>query len=131
MRARPKILLAENFEEALALFKKYKKYLLGVISDIQFSKGGQNDESAGIHLVAEIRREANDLPVLLQSSDDARAVQAEEHGASFLNKRSPRLLNDLSSFINENFGFVFLDMIQIGGEDQMVFEFSCRTHRDL
>jgi len=105
MRARPKILLAENYEEALALFKKYKKYLLGVISDIQFSKGGQSDASAGIHLVAEIRREASDLPVLLQSSDDAMAVQAERHNASFLNKRSPRLLKDLSSFINQNLGF--------------------------
>jgi hypothetical protein len=105
MRARPKILLAENFEEALELFRKYKNYLLGVISDIQFSKDGQSDESAGIHLVAEIRREDNDLPVLLQSSDDAKAAQAAEHGAGFLNKKSPRLLNDLSSFINQHFGF--------------------------
>jgi hypothetical protein len=105
MRARPKILLAENYEEALALFKKYKRYLLGVISDIQFSRGGQNDESAGIRLVAAIRREASDLPVLLQSSDDGMAVRAEAHNASFLNKRSPRLLNKLSNFIKENFGF--------------------------
>jgi hypothetical protein len=36
MRARPKILLAENYEDALALFNKYIKYLFGVISDIQF-----------------------------------------------------------------------------------------------
>ena len=105
MRARPKILLAENYEEALALFKKYKKYLLGVISDVQFSRGGKNDESAGIHLVAAIRREASDLPVLLQSSDDAMAARAEAQNASFLNKKSPRLLNELSNFIKENFGF--------------------------
>ncbi len=105
MRARPKILLAKNFEEALALYGKYKNYLLGIISDIQFSKDGHSDESAGIHLVAAIRSEGNDVPVLLQSSDDAKAAQAAEYDAGFLNKKSPRLLNDLSRFINQNFGF--------------------------
>jgi len=105
MRARPKILLAENFEEALALFKKYKKYLLGVISDIQFSKDGKTDESAGIQLAAMIKKEINDLPVLLQSSDDRNAEKAAECDAGFLNKRSPTLLNELSKFISRNFGF--------------------------
>ena len=105
MRARPKILLAENFEEALALFKKYKKYLLGIISDIQFTKGGKINETAGIQLVRKIRKEFSDLPVLLQSSNDAFAAEAEDYAAGFVNKRSPTLLNELSTFINENFGF--------------------------
>ncbi|MBT8075399.1 MAG: histidine kinase [Gammaproteobacteria bacterium] len=105
MRARPKILLAENFEDALSLFHKYKKFLLGVISDIQFSKDGRIDETAGIQLAAVIKEEISDLPVLLQSSDDSKAEQADECNASFLNKRSPTLLNELSTFINENFGF--------------------------
>ena len=56
MRARPKILLAENFEDALELFKKYKKYLLGVISDIQFPKAGKINEKAGIQLARRIKR---------------------------------------------------------------------------
>ncbi len=105
MRARPKILLAENFEDALSLFHQYKKFLLGVISDIQFSKDGQIDGTAGIQLAAVIKEEISDLPVLLQSSDDTKAEQADECNASFLNKRSPTLLNELSTFINENFGF--------------------------
>jgi hypothetical protein len=105
MRARPKILLAENFEDALSLFHQYKKFLLGVISDIQFSKDGQIDETAGIQLATVIKEEISDLPVLLQSSDDSKAEQADECNASFLNKRSPTLLNELSTFINENFGF--------------------------
>ncbi len=105
MRARPKILLAKNFEEALELFKKYKKYLLGVISDIQFSKDGRSDESAGIQLAKLIKNEIGDLPVLLQSSNDANQEKAIECGAGFVNKRSPRLLNEVSTFINQNFGF--------------------------
>ena len=105
MRARPKILLAENFEEGMALFHKYKKYMLGVISDIQFSKDGQIDDQAGIQLAAAIKKEISDLPVLLQSSDDSNADRALACDAAFLNKRSPTLLNELSAFINQNFGF--------------------------
>jgi CheY-like chemotaxis protein len=105
MRARPKILLAENFEEAMVLFNKYKKYLLGIISDIQFSKDGRTDETAGIQLATMIKKEVSDLPILLQSSDDAKADQAAACDAGFLNKRSPRLLKKLSTFIHQNFGF--------------------------
>ena len=105
MRARPKILLAKNFEEALTLFKKYKKYLLGVISDIQFSKDGRINKAAGIQLAKMIKKEVSDLPVLLQSTNDANAEKAEECDAGFLNKRSPTLLSELGAFINKNFGF--------------------------
>jgi CheY-like chemotaxis protein len=105
MRARPKILLAENFEEAVELFEKYKKYLLGVISDIQFPKAGKLDPSAGIQLARLIKSESSDLPVLLQSSSKENAERAMDCDAAFLYKRSPTLLNGLSHFINENFGF--------------------------
>lgn len=105
MRARPKILLAQNFEEALALFKKYKKYLLGIISDIKFSKDGRSDKEAGIKLARMIKKEINDLPVLLQSTNDVNAAKAEKCNAGFLNKKSPTLLSELGAFINENFGF--------------------------
>ena len=105
MRARPKILLADSFEEGLLLFEKYKKYLLGLISDIKFPRNGQDDAVAGIQLVEEFKKEIEDLPVLLQSSDTGKAELAVACGASFLNKKSPTLLNDLSAFINQNFGF--------------------------
>ena len=105
MRARPKILLAENFEDALVLFDRYKKYTLGVISDIQFPRDGEINPTAGIELARMMKRAVKDLPILLQSSDQAREEQAEACNAGFLNKQSPKLLNKLSSFINRNFGF--------------------------
>ncbi|MCP4704084.1 MAG: histidine kinase, partial [candidate division Zixibacteria bacterium] len=105
MRARPKILLADCYEEALELFKKHKRYLLGLISDIRFPKDGKADSNAGIQLVQELKKEIEDLPILLQSSDDSKAEIAKNYGISFLNKKSPTLLNDLSAFIFHNFGF--------------------------
>ena len=56
MRARPKILLAETFEDAVALYEHYQPFLLGVISDIRFPRGGRPDNDAGIeraHLFAQ------------------------------------------------------------------------------
>jgi hypothetical protein len=39
MRARPKILVAGNYEEALALYERYESNVLGVISDVQTRAG--------------------------------------------------------------------------------------------
>jgi CheY-like chemotaxis protein len=105
LRARPQILLAENFEDALSLFKKYKEYLLGVVSDIQFPRDGKSDEMAGIELARLIKQEDRDLPMLLQSSDQTKAELASNCDAAFLNKQSPKLLKKLGAFINQNFGF--------------------------
>ena len=40
-RARPKILLAETFEEGIELYKRYKDYVLGIISDIRFKSSSR------------------------------------------------------------------------------------------
>jgi DNA-binding NarL/FixJ family response regulator len=105
MRARPKILLAENFEDALALYEQYREYLLGVISDIRFPRAGHPDSEAGIELARRIKAEVSDLPILLQSSDESKAQDCVACDAAFLNKQSPKLLNELGAFINRNFGF--------------------------
>ena len=105
MRARPKILLAENFEDAVSLFNQYRKYLLGVVSDIRFPRNGKSDESAGIELARLMKSEIADMPILLQSSDQALEDRAVAGETAFLNKQSPKLLKKLGKFINENFGF--------------------------
>jgi len=105
MRARPKILLAENFEDAVALVRRYREFLLGVISDIRFPKDGQSCETAGIELARLIKSEVADLPILLQSSDQTMETRARACKTAFLNKQSPKLLKRLGSFINKNFGF--------------------------
>jgi len=46
-RARPKILLANSYEDGINLYNKYKNYVLGVISDVKFYKNGKIDPKAG------------------------------------------------------------------------------------
>lgn len=112
MRGRPKILLATNYEEAVDMFEKYKGNLLGVISDINFCKGGEPDKTAGIQFVKLIRSEDEFMPILLQSSDAGKEELAKELNVGFINKLSKTLSIELRDFINEHFSFgdfVFID----------------------
>ncbi len=105
MRARPKILLATNYEEAAELVEKYQRYLLALVSDFRFSIEGREDDEAGVKLVQKVRSQYPDIPVLMQSSDPKNNDVAEENDTGFLYKRSRTLYMDLQSFIMEHFGF--------------------------
>ncbi len=105
MRARPKILLAETYEEAMDIINRYRNNLLGVISDVGFPKDGKPNKAAGFELARRIKEEITDLPVLLQSGEASNAARAQEMEVAFLSKTSPNLLLELRSFILNNFGF--------------------------
>ncbi|MFH1196121.1 MAG: PEP/pyruvate-binding domain-containing protein [bacterium] len=105
MRARPKVLLCNSYEEAWMYYKKYEEYILGIISDVDFLQNGRQDPQAGIQFVSAVRLEHEDIPILLQSNVPENEEMATAVGARFLLKDSPTLLSDLSKFINENFGF--------------------------
>jgi CheY-like chemotaxis protein len=105
MRARPKIVLCTNYEEAWAAYKKYEEYILGIILDVNFKHKGLKDSEAGIKFALNVKKEHRDIPILLQSSNAEFAGKAKEIGASFLQKGSPTLLHDLRDFMINNFGF--------------------------
>ena len=105
MRARPKIVMADNYEDGWRFFETYRKYVLGVISDFRFRKDGRKDDEAGPKLVQRIRGEAPDLPVLMQSSDLDNARTAFAQDVGFIHKRSPSLHQDIHHFIMAHFGF--------------------------
>ncbi len=105
MRARPKILLAKTYEDAVMIFEKYKNNVLGVISDMSFPKEGKIDREAGIKLCCMIRSEIRQMPLLLQSSDDTGREAMAVIRAHYINKYSKTLLADLRKYIKENYGF--------------------------
>lgn len=105
LRARPKILVAESYEAGVRLLERYREHLFGVIADVAFPRGGQQDPRAGIDFIRYAHELSPDLPALLQSSDESNRVLAEQIGVSFLHKRSKTLLEDLRRFMLENFGF--------------------------
>lgn len=109
-RSRPKIFLATCFDEAAAYFAKYKKHLLGVISDVGMVVHKGDDPAtekldAGIDLVKAIREYDPLMPVLLQSSQGSVAEVADRLGVGFLKKYSSTLFLELGDYMKKEFGF--------------------------
>lgn len=105
MRTRPKILVAENYEQALSLYEKYQRYLFCVISDVRFEKNGVDDPLAGIQLLRHIHEKKPDLPLLVLSSEPENEDAAKAIPALFSNKNSPRLHSDINKFFIHSLGF--------------------------
>ena len=117
-RARPKVLLATNYEDAINIYTRYKKNLLGVISDVGLllKQGDRSEDEkidAGIEICKMIKNETPWMPVLLQSSQDNLGETAKELGAGFISKSSKTLLQELQDVVLREFGFgefVFRDL---------------------
>ena len=109
-RARPKILMATCYDDAVDLYNRYKENLLGVISDIGFVRHRGDPASsekldAGVDLCHLIRSEYPKMSILMQSSQESMRSVAEGLKAGFIMKRSKSLTDDVASYIGREFGF--------------------------
>ena len=105
MRARPKILMARTYEEAVELYELYKPYVFAVISDARFPRNGKIDGRAGEYFLAAIREETPDMPLLMLSSENENKLRAESIPAVFISKQSPDSYNELHNFFLTYLGF--------------------------
>jgi hypothetical protein len=105
LRARPKVLLASNYEDSITIYNKYRDSLLCVISDMRFPRKGEMSDTAGFDLIQKIKQDLPNLPAVLQSSDPENARYAHLLKCNFISKNSESLLQDLKSFINYYLGF--------------------------
>lgn len=105
MRGRPKIVLARNYEEAITLYNKYYKNVLGVITDVRYPRGGVKDALAGIKLCSMVREKDPFVPLIIQSSESDNIVYAPRYSASFVDKNSKKMNIDLQAIVSDNFGF--------------------------
>jgi len=105
MRGRPKVMLARNYEEAVELYERYGKNMLGVISDISFNREGKKDSKAGLKLARWIRSQDPFLPIIIESSEPQNSVAVRGFGGIFIDKNSKKLPVDLGEAIMNNFGF--------------------------
>lgn len=105
MRGRPKILLANTWEEAEKYYSEFQTNVLGIISDIRFPRKKKLVADCGIDFIRWVRKQDPSMPILLQSTDLTHSEKAKEVNAHFLHKESPTLLQELREFILKNFGF--------------------------
>ncbi len=112
LRGQPKILLAENFDQAVEMYEKYKNNLLGVITDMSYPCSGKMEQRAGVKLIEKIKADNVFLPILLQSSDVNNRLIAKQLKVGFIHKYSKTLSLELRDFVVKYlaFGdFVFID----------------------
>lgn len=105
MRARPKILTASNYEEAMQLFEKYQPYIFCVMSDVRFARAGQESARAGFELLTEIRSRVPDLPLLMLSTETENRELALELPAVFIEKKAETMRGELHDFFLNYLGF--------------------------
>lgn len=105
MRGRPKVMLARDYEEAVTLYERYGKNMLGVISDVSFKRGGEKDAQAGIKLAQYLREQDPYLPIIMESSETENSERVAAFDGIFLDKNSKKLPVDLGKAIMRNFGF--------------------------
>ena len=105
MRGRPKVLVAHTYEEAIALYERYKPYVLSVFSDMRYPKGGKEDQHAGFKLLTRIKSEIPDLPVLVLSTEEKNRKIVDQIPAIFINKNSNNLHDQIKSFFVSKLGF--------------------------
>jgi hypothetical protein len=105
MRARPKILLATSYEEAMELYQRFRSFLFGIISDARLPKSNELYDDAGFLLLSRIKKEVPDVPILLLSSQPKNREKADQIPAMFLDKNSPHLLSEIHDFFLTHLGF--------------------------
>ncbi len=105
MRARPKVLMATSFEEALSLYESYKPFVFCIISDARYPKENEIDARAGVKLLRYVREQIHDLPLLLLSTEEENRERAQQVPAVFINKRSSTIKEELHNFFLEHLGF--------------------------
>ncbi len=109
-RARPKILMATCYDEAVSLYERYKSNILGVISDVGFviHKGDSSTTEkidAGVDLCRLIKKDNPTMPFLMQSSQESMRAVADQLGVGFVKKTSKTLTHQVSEYIGREFGF--------------------------
>jgi len=105
LRGQPKVLLAENFDQAIELYEKYKKNILGVITDMSYPYNGKMVQRAGVKLIEVLKSDNIYLPILLQSSDINNRLIAKQLKVGFLHKQSKTLSLELRDFVMKYFAF--------------------------
>jgi hypothetical protein len=104
-RARPKVLLATDWERAVTMMDSYGPALLGLVTDQSLPRGGASDPSAGLALLHEASERLPGLPAILQTSEEGSGRTASELGAVLVCKSSPLLLKELRGELERSFGF--------------------------
>ncbi len=112
MRARPKLILVRDYEDAVKYWNLYHENCIGIITCTNLRRQGLNAADSGIEFIREVRRKSISVPVVMQSVDNYYKKYSDELKIHFINKNKKNYILHFRTFIKEYFGlgdFVFRD----------------------
>ena len=105
MRARPKIILVKNYEDAIKFIKKYRYNLLGIISDLRYPYKNDLNYLSGIKLIKYIKDIKSAIPILLQTTEKNIPDIIKNYSIKVIKKDSSILFKELQNFMIKELGF--------------------------
>ena len=105
MRARPKIILVKNYEDAIKFIKKYRYNLLGIISDLRYPYKNDLNHLSGIKLIKYIKDIKSAIPILLQTTEKNIPEIIKNYSIKVIKKDSSILFQELQNFMIKELGF--------------------------
>ncbi|MDJ0808687.1 MAG: PEP/pyruvate-binding domain-containing protein [Desulfobacterales bacterium] len=106
-KARPRVVLATDYESAVDAVDTFAPYLIGVIgvSPAPDEKGNGSDAGTGLDLLQKIRRIDPALPFLLLDADRQEGVEVGATDAVDMHFRGEDLAAMVSRFVQQRLGF--------------------------
>ncbi len=108
MRARPKVILVHNLQEALAIFDQYREYITCVISaenSVVDKKPHLCYKIDGLSLFKRIRELDQRTALMLHSSDQSIIKDALDQSIYYLYENSPSFWRNFRDFLHTSQGF--------------------------
>ncbi|MEC8938901.1 MAG: DUF5752 family protein, partial [Candidatus Thermoplasmatota archaeon] len=105
LRARAKILLANDYPTAQELVDKYHRNIIGIFTDGKFPDPVGGRDTAGLKLVQYVKEKDSNLPILFQSKNIELKEDAESLGVRFLHKEDSQLYSRIADFMLQEMSF--------------------------
>tara|TARA_B100001142_G_scaffold329488_1_gene393029 strand:+ start:6571 stop:9552 length:2982 start_codon:yes stop_codon:yes gene_type:complete len=105
MRARPKIILLKNYDDAIKYINKYRFNILGIISDLRYPYKKDKHHLSGLKLINYLNRIDSAIPIILQTTEKNIPKELKESSVKVIQKNSTILFKELQSFMIDELGF--------------------------
>ena len=105
MRARPKIILLKNYDDAIKYINKYRFNILGIISDLRYPYKKDKHHLSGLKLINYLNKIDSAIPIILQTTEKNIPKELKESSIKVIQKNSTILFKELQSFMIDELGF--------------------------
>ena len=105
MRARPKIILLKNYDDAIKYINRYRYNILGIISDLRYPYKQNKNHLSGLKLINYLNKIDSSIPIILQTTEKNIPKELKKSPIKVIQKNSTTLFKELQNFMINELGF--------------------------